>query len=268
MSKPSSFMPEDYIEKRVARRTNAICLSLFAVVMVAVVGAFFVTDRQRTDIAEMQAQVNQRYEEAARRLEQLEELQQRKQAMVRKAKVTSALVERIPRSVLLAELVNHMPASLSLIEFEMDTKVLTRPVRHATAMERARQRAARQKQAEQKEPEIKAPETEVNMVLIGLAPTDVQVAKFMTELGASSMFKNVNLQFSEEMKHEDQLVRKFRIELQLNQDVDLGELRPAIDRAKVTQNPLGDELQFDSNGQLVMPDQQPVASVETSPQGE
>jgi len=264
MSKPSSFMPEDYIEKRVARRTNAICLSLFAVVMVAVVGAFFVTDRQRSDVAELQAQVNLRYEDAARRLEQLDELQQRKQAMVRKAKVTSALVERIPRSVLLAELVNLMPASLSLIEFDMT--VLRRPVRHATAMERARQRATKKADAD-KEPEIKAPETEVGMVLIGLAPTDVQVAQFMSSLGRSDMFYDVNLQFSEEMKHDDQLVRKFRIELKLDQEVELGEIAPDADNTKVSQNPLGDELQFDPNGQLVMPDQ-PVASVDTSPQGE
>ena len=33
-----SFLPEDYVERRIEQRTNIICLSLFAIVLIAVVG--------------------------------------------------------------------------------------------------------------------------------------------------------------------------------------------------------------------------------------
>ena len=54
---------------------------------------------------------------AAQRIEQFNQLQGQKEKMLRKAKVTSVLIERIPRSVILAELINHMPGTLSLLEF-------------------------------------------------------------------------------------------------------------------------------------------------------
>ena len=41
-----TFLPEDYLAQKAERRTNLICLALFAVVMMAVVGAFLVTNRQ------------------------------------------------------------------------------------------------------------------------------------------------------------------------------------------------------------------------------
>jgi len=74
--KPMSFLPEDYVEKRIERRTNYICLSLFVVVLLGVVGAYMVTYRQRAGIKEQRRLVNTAYSDAARRLEQLEKLQQ------------------------------------------------------------------------------------------------------------------------------------------------------------------------------------------------
>ena len=137
MANDLSFLPEDYLQRRIARRTNVICLALFVVVMGGVIAAWFVTDRQRREIKVLQDDVNRQYEEAAQRIDQLDQLKKKKQKMLQKAKITSALVERIPRSFLLAELINHMPATLSLLELELETEVQRNRHRPKTSIYRS-----------------------------------------------------------------------------------------------------------------------------------
>lgn len=262
MPDSSSFLPEDYIQRRIARRTNVICLTLFAVVMAGVVAAWFVTDRQRRDIIAQQQAVNDQFEQAARRLEQLEQLQEQKQQMLRKAKVTAVLIEKLPRSVLLAELINNMPPTLSLLELDLDTKVLRAAPRPQTALERARQNAQAREAAAG--PDIRIPDTQVSLGLVGVAPTDVEVAQFISSLGAHEMFDRVNLQFSEQTLIEGAKLRKFRVSLHLNQDVSVAELEPKLVSRDLKQNPMADTIQIDEDGRLILPTAT-VADVPTGP---
>lgn len=253
-----SFLPEDYLERRNQRRTNIVSLTLFVVVMTGVIGAFFVTVRERTKIYTLQKQINNEYGEAAKRLKQLDELQVKKQEMVRKARITTQLVERIPRSLILAELVNNMPGTLSLLKLEMKTEEVKQArSRAATALERAR------KQKDKKEggvgggeeadagPAAKA--TEVKFDVTGVAPTDVQVAQYMTSLGQSALFKDVNLVFSEEMKVNDRIMRKFNVQMRLNQEISTAELEPKLIKRAIKQNPMANTIQIDSKGNMVLP---------------
>ena len=70
----SSFLPDDYLAQKADRRTNLICLTLFGVVMAAVVGAFLVTNRQRTEALAEQKSVNAAYQQAAEEISLLREL--------------------------------------------------------------------------------------------------------------------------------------------------------------------------------------------------
>lgn len=226
----TGFLPEDYLEKKMARRTNGLCLLLFAVVMAGVIGAFYVTDRKRQDVRELQQQVGRQFEEAARRVEQLEELHQRKQEMIRKAQVTSVLVERVPRTLVLAELINHMPAGLSLTDFGLETKTVRAQPRPRTAIERSSQNRRQQRQAVAAEPVVEIPSTEVHLDLTGLAPTDLEVSEFISRISRHAMFREVTLVFSEQVEVEDRPMRKFRITLVLDQNTDLESLEPTLVR--------------------------------------
>ncbi|MEE9212834.1 MAG: PilN domain-containing protein [Phycisphaeraceae bacterium] len=251
MAKNMSFLPEDYLEKRTQRRTNVICLALFVVVMSGVIGAFFVTDAQSSELRTREIGVNQRFEEAARRIEQFEQLQKSKQAMLRKAKITSVLIERVPRSIVLAELINNMPTTLSLLEMELETRVI-KPRRASgvarTALDRAKRAAAK---AAPDIPEIKP--TEVKITLVGAAPTDVEVAQYMTALSRSALFENVNLLFSEQTMIEEQQMRKFRIDLMVNQNIDPQNLSPKMVRRVLQQDPMNQKIQIGTDGMLVVP---------------
>lgn len=250
MAENTSFLPEDYLEKRVTRRTNIICISLFVVVMVGVVAAFLVTDRQRSEIKAQQASVNKQFEEAAKRLEQLEQLQAQVRQMKHKAKVTSVLVERVPRTLLLAEVVNHMPAQLSLLEFDLKTEVTKAPPAR-TAMQRQTSKSKAKKKEAEADAEflIEVPETEVTVKMVGVAPTDVEVAQFITAMSNHPLFHGAILQYSEQTTVAEREMRKFGIEMRLAQDVDLRTVQPTMVKRDLKMDPMSGTIQI-TGGQV------------------
>src|SRR5215813_10519693 len=104
-----SFLPEDYLLRKKERRSNMISLSLFCIVMFGVIAAFFVTSRQWNDVKTRQAKINTEYTAESKKIDQLNVLEAQKREMMEKAEITAALIERVPRSILLAEIINRMP---------------------------------------------------------------------------------------------------------------------------------------------------------------
>ena len=250
-----SFLPEDYLERRNQRRTNVISLSLFVVVMSGVIAAFLVTDKKRIEVRAQKQQIDADFADAAKRLQQLDKLQERKQQMMRKAKVTAVLLERVPRSMLLAELINNMPTTLSLLSMDLDTKAVKNPRANVTtAMERARNKKANA-MAGVNMPPIEA--TEVSIGMTGVAPTDVQVAQFMTALGQTAMFADVNLVYSEEMTVNERTMRKFAINMSLNNAISVYEMEPILVPRALKQNPMANTIHIDADGKLILP-QEPI----------
>lgn len=242
--KHASFLPDDYVDKRAQYRANVICLGLFVIVMGAVTAAFVVTNRQRDEVKQLQGHVNEQFRLAAERLEQLDKLQGQKQQMVRKARITAALIERLPRSVVLAELINNMPMNLSLLNLEVHTRALKAPPTAATALEQAKQDAKKKDKLGDMPAPLEIPGTEVRLELVGVAPTDVEVAAFLTSLGQSQMFTDQNLIFSQEATVDRLTVRKFRIDVILNQDIDPGLMDPLMVRRELRQNPMSDQVRI------------------------
>jgi len=245
-----SFLPEDYIERRVEMRTNIICLSLFGVVLAAVLGAYFVTSSQRSEVLERQREINAAFTEAAQRIGQLDELQKQKMALMRKARVTATLIEPVPRSNLLAELINRMPASLALNEFELTSKqvvVSTAPVKPTGSAMSAAKKAAGEEADQPQAPDV--PTYHVELSLIGTAPTDIQVAQYMASLARCALLTEVDLVYSEETRIDDASFRKFRIDMVLDPDADVRQIEPLIVERN-QRNPMDGSAQVDPTGSL------------------
>jgi len=253
MANNESFLPEDYLQKKIAIRTNVICVTLFLVVMVGVVAVFFVSVRQDAEVRKLQDKVGQQYQEAALRIEQLDQLQKDKELMRQRSKVAEVLVERVPRSVILAELTNLMPSSLSLLEFEMETKVLKTAPRPLTAIQREAQKNQKNNKkktlAKANEPVIKP--TELNLTLIGVAPTDLEVSQFLAMLNRHELFENIYLRYSEGKMIQEQEMRQFEVELTLNQNIPLHRLNASQD---LVMDPMGETVQYNEQGQRTLPE--------------
>lgn len=207
-----SFLPDDYLERRRQRRTNMIFSVLFVVVIGSITAAFLL-DEQRT--RHLQAQfdlVDRQCAEEAKRIEQVQQMKENQRRMAHQAELTASLLEKVPRSNILAEITNAMPPALSLLDFTLEARL------RDNAPAPARTAAFEKKDTKPADVLASArPRVyDVSMRLTGVAETDVQVALFISRLAASRLLKDVNLLISDEFVLDNQNLRKFQIEVALN----------------------------------------------------
>ena len=212
-----SFLPDDYLERKARRRTNAICAVLFCVVISAIGGAFTVTERSMREIEEQYARIQDQYTDAAKRIDQVQQMQDKQRKMAQQAELTAGLLEKVPRSFVLAELTNGIPDGVSLLDFRLDSVLQSGPAaKPKTAFE------LRQAQVQGNILSIPTPQAksyDVTMRINGVATTDDLVGDFIGTVSKSKMFHDVNLLFTEEHKlaeDKDVKLRKFQIELKLD----------------------------------------------------
>ncbi|MCK4874011.1 MAG: hypothetical protein KAS72_14915 [Phycisphaerales bacterium] len=244
----SSFLPEDYVEQRAERRTNIISLTLFAVVMAAVVAAFLVTNRQWNSVKSQQQAINVAYTSAAKEIEQLDLLQLQQETMMHKAELTAALIERVPRSVLLAELINRMPDEVSLLEFNLEV-VEPKHARRSSKKSSVEDLGSRRKtkgdaSEDQEEQRIEVPRYDTNLELVGVAPTDVEVSQYISALNGCELLHSVTLKYSENSMVDERLVREFRIHMELNPNADARQIDPMLVERSFDSHRAADTLKF------------------------
>ncbi|MDD4889700.1 MAG: PilN domain-containing protein [Phycisphaerae bacterium] len=219
-----NFLPEDYLEKRRAQRTNLICLTLFGIVMAGLILAFVVKERREAGAAQVRDSLNKRMESAGQQLAQIEEMQSRKEKMIRKADVTASLLERRPRHFIVALLTNALPKGCSLLTIELTTreakKAAKPPPGAAAASDAAGSRTSRAAKPAAPAgtggadaPEVQRVET---LRVTGMAPDDKVVSRFIAAMDNNPLFKRVDLLFSEEHNYQQQSVRRFMLQIELS----------------------------------------------------
>lgn len=230
-----SFLPEDIAKKRLERRTSAICLTLFFITMFCVAGAFFVTNQRWSTVKEEQRRINSRYMQAAQDIDLLKSLEDQRNEMLAKAELTTALIERVPRSILTAELVNRMPDHTTLLELTLKSKRETKPVGKAKAppadapkkpVSLAKGRAAAKKDVLAEPPPPQAPKYDTALTIIGAASTHTEVSQYLASLQTCPLLRTVELKFSEATIINDQEFIKFRIEAEIRPDADARRIEP------------------------------------------
>jgi Tfp pilus assembly protein PilN len=216
-----SFLPDDYLERKRQRRANAICGMLFLCVVGGMGAAFTFSERATRRIDEEHAAVEKQYVAEARRLEQVKQMHEKQKRMAQQADLTASLLERVPRSFVLAEITNCLPAGVSLLDFTLEAKPRAKKAPEAPKTAFEQRRAARQPAAAAAPAAPEPKLYDVRFELTGVAHDDVQVAAYLRRLGESKLFKDVNLLITEEKKIKelgDQVLRQFKFEMMLNPD--------------------------------------------------
>ena len=213
-----NLLPEDYLKRRMQRRANVLCLALFAVVVAAVGAAALVSDQSTRHTLQVARDVKAQYLEATKLIEQLKQLEDRKQRMLHKAQLTARLLERVPRSTLLAVVANALPRQASLTKFQIVPKQvfgLSDPTppsgKPKTKFEKLQKERSNPPQAT----------VVYSMEATGLAGTDLDVAKFLANLVGNPLLTNVDLVYSQEKSIESKLVREFQVRMELKNDIDV-----------------------------------------------
>lgn len=226
-----SFLPQEYVEQKRDHRTSILAIGLFVVIVAAVGAAFLHGKGQLQQVIAMQERVIQRTEEAGEQVAMLTALQQSRLQMLERAELAAALVERVPRSVLLAELINRMPDGLGLTQFDLgSTKIRTPPPAATTGSGR---RAARSETGPKEPAPVEVPRYVVRLELKGVAPTDLHVSEFLSALNDYALLEQVRLESTEEDLVDEDIVRRFEITCALVADADVrtdvGRWTPAHD---------------------------------------
>lgn len=251
-----SFLPEDYVNQTAEHRKNIVSLLLFGVVMVTVFGAFLVTNRQWTQVRHDQIRINEETEKAATDILKMQELEGKRGQMVDKAELAMTLIEPVPRSVLLAMLVNAMPERLSLLDFNLKSEEIKKPkpksdkeadtkkkpdAPKAVAAKGKAKADAADKDADKAGPKPEPTRYLILVSMTGVAPSDIEVSRYMNALSSISILKGVRLDSTEEKEVDGLVVRQFKISLRIDPDADIRALRDTVGRPN---NPMTDEVKL------------------------
>jgi len=210
-----NLLPDDYLQRRRQHRGNLICACLFGVVIVSVCGAGFVSERSTRRTREVCDRMNVAYADAAKLIDEVHQLEKQKTTMLDKAKRSAALMEKMPRSYLLAMVTNALPQGASLKSLRMTIRVVAEP---APKKPKNKAAALRAKSAPPKPPKLA-----VAMKVTGKATTDVQVARFIARLAAHPLTDVVDLSYSKESRGRDQHdeAREFQLTVMLKPNSDV-----------------------------------------------
>jgi hypothetical protein len=216
MSAPNqlSFLPEDYLETKRQRRTNVICAILFSLTMGGIAVGFSVMEKSLRQAEKDNADACKQYADAASRIELERQMQEKQLKMNNQAELTASLLEKVPRSVLLAELTNAKPLGVSFLDVILDSRVRQHTAQAAGKTQFEMKRAAEEAKAGKAAPQAKL--YDVSVRITGICDNDIQVSQFIAKLNRSKLVKDVNLLISDEYTVVNQKMRKFQIEMMID----------------------------------------------------
>lgn len=180
------FLPSDYSDRRRRRRTNAICLLLF-IIVVGVVGAtFHFAEKALAETEQDYRRVDEQYASAAERIEQVKQMRLKQQSVSDHMELTASLLEKLPRTNLLAEVTNALPGGISLTELSLE----------ATRDRAARPQTSFDMKSAAANPAPPQPLAYYTVLTVtGVAYTEGQVSDYIDRLTGSSYFRSVDLRW-------------------------------------------------------------------------
>lgn len=223
-----SFLPEDYLEQKYTRRANVLCVLLVLAGGGAVAASWNWMRGSNSRIENTFAEVDSKYVDAARKIEQVKKMHEKQRAVVRHAELAASLVEKVPRSNILAEITNGLPTGVSLLDLSMHSLLRQGGAAAPTGNSFQQHKAALDGQ----NAPAPAPQVDVKIGITGIANDDVQVAQLMSHLSKCPLFQKVNLVISDvynpgssEQSKTDKgpKLRKWQIEMMLNPQAEVRE---------------------------------------------
>jgi len=221
-----NLLPRDYLACRMQKRANTICIILFLIVMGGVGMAALVSEHTTGNTREVLERVNASYSEAAKMLTQMRQLEASKKQMITKAKTTASLLERVPRSYLLAMVSQALPDEASVTRVELRPgKAKSKP----RSPKGSKFEAAKNKSADKEPTQNQMPPMILDVT--GLAATDMQVGSLIANLKDNPLLSSVDISYSQSKTLNERStdkpkidVREFKVTMELRPNVDVIDL--------------------------------------------
>ncbi len=214
-----NLLPQGYVRGRIQHRASLVCIGLFGIVMLCVLGGVAASKHRISNTQIVLDRINTDYMEATKKFEEMQELQQRKKELINKAETTGSLLERIPRSTVLAVVTNARANGICLKQFYLSTK----RVMVAVTNEKIKTKSAKfagKKKKRGKGKKLEKAQQNVTLSILGWARTDIEVGQFINNLNQCPLINSVQLAFSKQEEIDDILVRTFRVDIGINSAAD------------------------------------------------
>ena len=234
-----SFLPTDYVASKQEHRSNFMALVLFSIVIFSVVSAFMFTNRQWASVRQEQKQIDAAYESETRKIDQLKAIEGRREKLLDKAEITTALIDKVPRSVLLAELVTDMPRDVTLEKLELESKRI-KPPKPDAADKKVRSLTSKRgsgKKEEPEKPKVLAPSFEFTLKITGVAGDNNAVADYLQALKECTLLDSIELKYISATHLDEMTLRKFEIEARIRDGADATALA-TVERDEMKRNPM------------------------------
>jgi hypothetical protein len=207
-----NLLPEDYAKKQAQLRAGVLCVILFFIIMGGVFWASRVSQEKHENLLQDRQAVNEEYRRTQRVISSMNDLEKRKTLMEKRAKDTSDLMEKMPRSFLMAKVSLCSPSAIRLRKLEIYLNEKTKKNRAG--------RIVRNKGDAEYYTEV---------VLTGFVKggTDRDVARYLGSLEAMDFIAQADLISSDVILRDEQVIREFVLKLYVKMGVD------AIDHVEV-----------------------------------
>jgi Tfp pilus assembly protein PilN len=234
-----NFVPNDYIQQRRSSRVNLLYLVLLAILL-AGIGVTFSIIKMRQSVARGElTRLDSKMQQAREEMVRLEQIKQQGKTMVKSMMMTAELLEPVPRSIVLATLTNLLPPGVSLLDVGLKEKELkiSTPVPAAASAGQAKAGSKTGAKAGAKTTQFQASAAggksaksaaadvktilQNDLVIEGLAHSDIEVACYIANLSSSILLDNVQLIESKEQKIDDIVYRQFRLQTSLKNNLTL-----------------------------------------------
>ncbi|PCI08700.1 hypothetical protein COB72_07720 [bacterium] len=221
-----SFLPQEYVKGKGQLRANILVLMLFTLVLAGVIGAFVVNHQRWNRVHEQQKLVAAEYEEEAAKISQLQSLEKQRVDLIERAEVVTALKDRVPRSVLLGEVIRSVPVGLTLttVNLEGERVKIVAPAPDPKAAKKTRslkgKSVGKGKDSKKEAVKVLPPKFKFTLSAEGIAQENNLIADFLSAIKSSPLFGDVELQYIKETTIDKVQYRKFKVTMKLLENSD------------------------------------------------
>lgn len=205
-----NLLPEEYVKQRLQYRVDMLCVLLFGLVMVSIMTAEAISSRQIRNTQVTHASVSARFSEAADFMNNFFVLQSRKTELLKEAEVIAAMTDRVPRSFLLAMVVNHCPGEVTLEEVDVSERVIEDKPPAAEKKRKISSKAAKEAE-EKKKKEAKPPKTRIVIEMKGFCEDFSTIATLLQAWKVSPLVESVNITKTSEKRTATVTMREFEM---------------------------------------------------------
>lgn len=203
-----NFIPASYLLRQQRRRSSARQAVLVVVLAMLLAMWYTATSSSLAELHTLVENVERDAATAQARVNEINHLRELERELRGEARTREELSAAISTVDVVGTIANAMPTSIALRNLDIMSERPTPPKvvkttggdEHAVSLPAAR------------------PVEPMKIVLVGLAPADVEVADFVGQLTKSPLFHNVKMVYSRPVQTQDVHAREFRIELEVPLD--------------------------------------------------